>query len=389
MIELRKFKEIFQEIYRPIEIENNVEYNCAGVRLNGQGVFLRERKIGQDILKKHVQHVIQEGDIVYSTLFSQKGAFAIADSNSNGFILSEKFPTYRLIADDINLSYLKWFFRSNYLPRITENQITGMAAFSLSHLSKKKFLQLSLPVPSSEEQLRIVKKCENASNLCTESQKKLDKNIILFKALPGKVIQSVLQKAPMIPISKLGEYVIRDAKISPDAEYKQVTVSLNNNGLRLRKICTGSEILSPGQCYVMNNDLLFSRIDLRNGAIGFVGKDLEGGVVSRDFPVFLLNDNNEINRIFLDLVFRTDMFKEQASSFSKGTTNRKKIKRDIFLKIEVPWPKQEVREKIVCAMSILLSETNNSINRLQKDNVLFKEYSQVLINQQFVFNGEI
>jgi hypothetical protein len=51
--------------------------------------------------------------------------------------------------------------------------------------------------------------------------------------------------------------------------------------------------------FVREGDILFSRIDIRNGAIGFVRGDLDGAVVTRDFPVFRLYQPTDIARRFL------------------------------------------------------------------------------------------
>ena len=148
MARMEPFGDLVKEDNRLVEVLDDVEYVCGGVRLHGNGVFVREHKFGIELRKKFVQHTVKSGDIVYSTLFAKHGAFAVADKSVDGIVLSEKFPTFRLISDDVSLEYLKWFFRSGLLNRIAEDQMTGIAAFSLGHLSKSKFLKLKVPVPS-------------------------------------------------------------------------------------------------------------------------------------------------------------------------------------------------------------------------------------------------
>lgn len=110
-----------------------VGYACGGVRLHGKGVFVREYKYGIEIKKKVVQHVVKAGDIVYSTLFAKAGAFAVAEQDVEGAVLSEKFPTFRLIDDRAGLDYLKWFFRSGQLNRIAEDHpCRGRSGFCCS-----------------------------------------------------------------------------------------------------------------------------------------------------------------------------------------------------------------------------------------------------------------
>jgi hypothetical protein len=304
-VEYRAFTDVFEEVNRLVPIEDEVEYRCAGVRLHGRGAFLREYKMGSEIRKKHVQHLLENGDIVYSTLFANKGAFAVADASVHGAVLSEKFPTYRLLADDVEREYLRWFFRSENLASIASKQVTGMAAFSLSHLSKRKFKQLLLPVPDVDRQRVMAKTCASMEAHCRHATKQLAALRLDANALVGTATQSALQKCPTRPLREIGEYVTDGVKIEPAEEYKQITVGMNNTGLRLRRFCMGIDIRSPGQCRVRTNDLLFSRIDLRHGAIGFVPAELDGGVVTRDFPVFRLHENDTSDRKFLQFVLKT------------------------------------------------------------------------------------
>ena len=80
------FSELLKYVNRLITVEDIEEYACGGVRLNGRGVFIREYKNGSQILKKNVQHIVRENDVVFSTLFAGKGAFAVADNSVDGAI---------------------------------------------------------------------------------------------------------------------------------------------------------------------------------------------------------------------------------------------------------------------------------------------------------------
>jgi type I restriction enzyme S subunit len=297
MVAMIRFGDLITEENRLIEVSDGEEYACGGVRLHGKGVFVREYKFGTEIKKKFVQHVVNAGDIVYSTLFAKAGAFAIAEQDVEGALLSEKFPTFRLINDRVSLEYLKWFFRSGQLNRIAEDQATGMASFSLSHLSKSKFLNLKVPVPSPDRQAEVVSLCEEASRCAMEIDTPIRANIKLIEHFIGACAEKAFDGMKQVKLSSIGDYVYRAATIQPDEQYMQITVAMNHKGLRIRRLCEGKEIKSPGQCYIKDGDILFSRIDIRQGAIGLVGKDLDGGVVTRDFPVFRLHDTTADSRM--------------------------------------------------------------------------------------------
>lgn len=331
------FGDLVEEKNRLIEVLDDQEYACGGVRLHGNGLFIREYKLGYQLKKKFVQHVVKAGDLVYSTLFAKSGAFAVADETVDGIVLSEKFPTYRLLSDVVSLDYLKWFFRSGQLNRIAEEQMTGIAAFSLAHLSKSKFLRLKVPVPSAERQSEVVRLCVQCSDHVRKSMNPIRTNVELLEYFVGIAAEKVLSHMPRARMKDLGGYIQRGVQIENDRQYSQVTVAMKHRGLRLRRVCNGSDIKSPGQCSVQEGDVVFSRIDIRQGAIGFVGKDLDGAVVTRDFPVFRFNDTNETSQQFTLYAFMAPSFMNQAKAASKGTTGRKKMKRPAFLDFTVPW----------------------------------------------------
>lgn len=372
MARMIAFGDVVEEKNRLIEVLDDVEYACGGVRLHGKGVFIREYKQGTELKKKFVQHVVRTGDIVYSTLFAKSGAFAIADESVDGIVLSEKFPTFILQSDIVRPDYLKWLFRSGQLNRIAEDQMTGIAAFSLAHLSKKKFLRLKIPAPSLERQSEVVRLCEAAADETSRCIGPLQQNLSVLESIIGVAATKIFADMPMVKMSDIGDYVLRNVEIEVGTKYTQITVAMKHRGLRLRRICDGSEIKSPGQASVMEGDILFSRIDIRQGAIGFVDKDLEGGVVTRDFPVFRLNVTDATARAFMKYVFMTPGFMSQAQEASRGTTGRKKMKRPAFLEFKVPWPSPNERAAAVAALAQIERDASILSKRYKQQEILAK-----------------
>lgn len=372
MARMVAFGDLVEEDNRLIEVLDDREYACGGVRLHGKGVFVREYKRGTELKKKFVQHTVRAGDIVYSTLFAKSGAFAVADESVDGIVLSEKFPTFVLKSGEVSLDYLRWLFRSGQLNRIAEDQMTGIAAFSLAHLSKKKFLLLKVPVPSPERQAEVVRLCEASAAETARCVAPLRQNLSMLDGLIGNAAAKVFTDMPTEKMSAVGGYVLRGVQIEHGAKYTQITVAMRHRGLRLRRICDGSEIKSPGQSSVMDGDILFSRIDIRQGAIGFVGKDLEGGVVTRDFPVFRLHDQDEVTRSFMRYVFMTPGFMTQAQEASRGTTGRKKMKRPAFLEFDIPWTGQSCRAAAVKTLAQIEQQSSTLVKRYKQQEILAK-----------------
>lgn len=154
------------------------------------------------------------------------------------------------------------------------------------------------------------------------------------------------------PMARIGSFLVKSMDIinvQKEVEYKQVTIKINNGGVVPRsngETILGSEIKTIRQHVVHAGQFIMSKIDARNGAYGIVPAELEGAIVTNDFPVFDV-DTSKIIPQFLVLVSTTEKFIEFARKCSSGTTNRKRIDIDAFLNQLIPLPSIAEQEGIV------------------------------------------
>jgi len=145
---------------------------------------------------------------------------------------------------------------------------------------------------------------------------------------------------------KIGDFlkpVRNSTTIQSDVDYKQVTVRMNNQGVCLRGIKKGSEIKTKKQFLVEPGQFILSKIDARNGAFGLVPEDLAGAIVTQDFPTYSINQQI-IDKDYLVLMSSSGFFVDLMRQSSSGTTNRKRLKEEKFLNIEIELP--ELAEQI-------------------------------------------
>ncbi len=157
------------------------------------------------------------------------------------------------------------------------------------------------------------------------------------------------------PMAPLGEVLTKSdtwIDIDPGCEYAQVTVRLWGKGVALRGRVQGAEIAASRQLRVSPDQFILSRIDARNGAFGLVPADLNGAVVSNDFPVFDINASR-LDPSFLQWMSRTHDFVELCQRASEGTTNRVRLKEDSFLATEIPLPPLDEQRRIVAHIEAL------------------------------------
>ena len=95
-------------------------------------------------------------------------------------------------------------------------------------------------------------------------------------------------------------------------------------------------------------DIVFSKIDARNGAIGVLPDEIPKAVVTSEFPVLAPNPGC-LDGEFVKLVLRTGNFLSALRSKASGTSGRKRIQPKVFLDLRIPLPPLDKQRAIVAA----------------------------------------
>lgn len=176
------------------------------------------------------------------------------------------------------------------------------------------------------------------------------------------------EKFELVPIGSFLKKSRNKIIIENGKSYQRVTVKINNGGVVPRDIEIGVNIGTKIQYEVKPGQFLMSKIDARNGAFGLVPANLDGAIVTNDFPAFDI-DNTKIIPEFLVLITTTKEFIHFAQSCSSGTTNRQRIDIEAFLNVKIPLPSLSEQNRIVDAYNEkikLAEEQEQKANKLEK-----------------------
>ncbi|WP_456417376.1 restriction endonuclease subunit S [Thiolapillus sp.] len=97
---------------------------------------------------------------------------------------------------------------------------------------------------------------------------------------------------------------------------------------------------------VYPGDVVFSKIDVRNGAIGLAPDKIDNMCVTSEFPVYSVN-MEEAHPGYVKLLFRTAAFKRLLNSMISGASGRKRIQPSQLEGVKVPIPPLPIQQKIV------------------------------------------
>lgn len=171
---------------------------------------------------------------------------------------------------------------------------------------------------------------------------------------------------PLVSIGSVIERCKTTIDIDDNTQYKQITLKTNGGGAVLRDVKLGKDIGTKKQYVVSAGQFIMSKIDARNGAFGVVTEELDGAIVTADFPVFNVNKEKIIPQ-YLFLLSSTVAFARFAQSCSRGTTNRQRIDIAQFLSQRIPLPPLSEQKTLISAYKA----------KLEQSNILNKQTSQI------------
>jgi type I restriction enzyme S subunit len=126
----------------------------AGVRWYGNGLFIREERMGGQTIGK--SYPLVPGALIYNRLFGWKSAFALVPPEMSGVVVSNEFPQFRVNEEVADASFVNLVCGSAIFAEVMLSRSTGTTAVSRNRLVEQDFLDLAIPLPPLETQRRIV-----------------------------------------------------------------------------------------------------------------------------------------------------------------------------------------------------------------------------------------
>ncbi|WP_165921603.1 restriction endonuclease subunit S [Sulfuricurvum sp. IAE1] len=102
-----------------------------------------------------------------------------------------------------------------------------------------------------------------------------------------------------------------------------------------------------GKLYLAESgNIVYSKIDVRNGAIGIVPQSIEKAAFTSEFPIYEINPDVAVSE-YIALVFQSEIFKKHINAIVSGASGRKRVQPDQLEALEIPIPPFNIQEVIV------------------------------------------
>ncbi len=124
--------------------------------------------------------------------------------------------------------------------------------------------------------------------------------------------------------------------IKDNQTYEISGVQNYGQGIVIRRKVLGSELNMKKYQSISKNQLMWCKVDTKNGAFGLTHDEHIGSLASTNMALADIN-TNRVNPEFLEVLFRQKAFADYITKYSSGTTNRKYLTpKQLFKKIELP-----------------------------------------------------
>ncbi|MBW1694504.1 MAG: restriction endonuclease subunit S [Deltaproteobacteria bacterium] len=180
------FDQLLQRVREPVTVEPNISYQEIGIRSHGKGIFHKEPIQGISIGSKSV-FWIQYPTLIFNIVFAWEQAVAVTSEREKGMIASHRFPMYKQKHNDVDLSYICYFFLTKRGKHLLGLASPGGAGRNKT-LGQGELYRAPMPHPPLSEQKKIAEILSTWDEAIDQSRKLIDAKKCRKKALMQQLL---------------------------------------------------------------------------------------------------------------------------------------------------------------------------------------------------------
>ena len=237
-------------------IDDLHSYKRCRVQCNVKGIVLRDTVLGADIKTKK-QQVCKVNDFLVAEIDAKMGGFGIVSEDLEGAIVSSHYFLYEVNKELVDRKFLDFYIRT---PSFI-NQVSAQGSTNYAAIRSEEVLQYQIPLPSLEEQRRIVGRIEELAGKIAEARGLRESAIEETKLLLDAALKYIFDKSSTLSAIQLNDVAeinrgkfahrprndprfyngnipfIQIGDISNSAKYiREYSQTLNEEGLKISRI---------------------------------------------------------------------------------------------------------------------------------------------------------
>lgn len=313
--------------------------------------------LGKDAPSRAKKHV-QLNDVIFATTRPNLKNIALVRDEYSSPVASTGFCVLRA-NKKVLPAYLFYFVTTDFVQDQIEPYVGGASYPAITDGNLKK---TPIPIPSIEEQKRIVEKLDALLTRIDTAIEHLQesitlKNSLLQSALDGQ-FSAITERMTIESLAEVkgGKRLPKGEKLSDketDHPYIRVADFTDKGTIDLSGIkYISKEIHEQIKRYVISKDDLYISIAGTIGKTGFVPPELDGANLTENAAKLVIKDKQQLDLSYLYLFTLTSDFSAQAGLATK-TVAQPKLALTRLSKIEIPMCSLEEQQALVSTIEAL------------------------------------
>lgn len=257
--------EVLRQVADPSSVKIDEDYPNLGIYSYGRGLFKKSPIRGAESSAKTLYRV-KRNHFIYSRLFAFEGAYGAVSDEYDSHFVSNEYPMFECVENRIDLRYLVRYFQRSETWREVAASATGMG-HRRQRVQPDQFLKHSIPLPSIEEQRRVVSRIEMFATKLEAAEKAEAEVREQNQRLLEAAFCVITEGAPLHRLGEIAPLTRRPATIDPLQSYPGVSVRSFGRGTFHNPPQQGSELTWEKPHLVRAGDILISNIKAWEGAI--------------------------------------------------------------------------------------------------------------------------
>ena len=395
-----------------VTIQDGVKYKRVTIKVRNGGVVLRDEAMGENIGTKK-QFLVSKGQFILSKIDARNGAMGIIPAKLDGAVVTQDFLPYDIDTTKVNPQYFVLVCTTKQFIAFCQSCSSGTT--NRQRVDEAQFLNIKVPVPSLEEQNKLVKEYNKQLAVASDAEllaikKHRNINSLLFAELGVKISKdNVLNGLSTVAFSALDRWDIAylqntakytakykslrfencidhfmkgfDGKSLRMETYKTPTRDFHYIGMEHIEKATGQLIDAP---IVKGSQIKSQTVTIPSGYFIY-GKlrpylnkywynntNWDNIVCSSELFVFRIKDS--INTRFFEVVLGSDIIQEQIADLTSGA-RMPRITEDVFMNIQIPIPPLDIQKSLADQIDKITDEIKELRNSaLQKRTDALKNF---------------
>lgn len=395
-----------------VTIQDGVKYQRVTIKVRNGGVVPRDEVMGENIGTKK-QFLVSKGQFILSKIDARNGAMGIIPAELDGAVVTQDFLPYDIDTTKVNPQYFVLVCTTKQFIAFCQSCSSGTT--NRQRVDEAQFLNIKVPVPSLDEQNRLVEEYNKQLSTASDAEllaikKHRNINSLLFSELGVKISKdNVLNGLSTVAFSALDRWDIAylqnsakytakyksfrfedcierfmkgsDGKSLRMETYKTPTRYFHYIGMEHIEKATGQLIDAP---IVKGSQIKSQTVTIPNGYFIY-GKlrpylnkywynntNWDNIVCSSELFVFRIKDS--INTRFFEVVLGSDIVQEQIADLTSGA-RMPRITEEVFMNIQIPIPPLDIQKSLADKIDKITDEIKELRNSaLQKRTVALRNF---------------